>query len=262
MEKYLTFFHKSHGSIWQGKILAGTSGAVELCLALDSEQAAIIKNRPKIKAGCCGDFFIKRYNLPGLLNQLRSYFKNSRPQIVLEAAQILEENHIATPIVVAALTQKQLFRRCDYLITEKLSPRYKVVPAWLEKNSPQICYNALIQNFIPLLVKMHHGNLCHGDLSLRNIYCDAGLSDFGVLDLDGAKKFSSCKAEKICSAEVARLVSSFALYSKEYDKAALFCSEAVKKYNTLSKIRLDVSAVAAETELFMEHGKKYIAGLA
>ena len=261
MEKYRKFFHSSCGRIWYGNILTGSSGVVDLCLALDSEQAEIIKNRPKIKAGCCGGFFVKRYNLPGFFNQIRSFFKRSRPEIVLEASQILEKNHIHTPQVIAALSQMAIFRRCDYLVTAKLSAEQQVVPAWLEKVSPETMQHALIQNFIPLLVKMHQAGLSHGDLSLRNIYCDAALENFGILDLDGAKKFSSRRAGKICSAEMARLISSFALYTGGKIDTALWGAEVVKKYNSLAVFQLDEKIVSAQTARFMEQGKKYIAGL-
>ena len=158
--------------------------------AFELSKCAIIKDSRTTTTGCAHGLFVKRYNRRGLWRTLKRTFQLPRSYECLAAAIRLREAGITTPPVCLASRY--------YLITEAL-PADTV---FLDRK-PELAAGA-----IPVLAKMHAAGICHGDLSLRNIYFRNG--EYGVIDLDSVKLFSGGVPKSLRTRELARLISSCA----------------------------------------------------
>lgn len=157
------------------------SGAV-LPSGWDVPGMRLCKQRSYGRAVRGNGVFLKEYVYTSWLLRLRRTFSTPRPFIALAAARRLEELGIPTPRVLAAVRSRRPGEIRDLLVTAELPD--------------DVCYGdslakcltdaeMLIRELTPVVVRMHHGGLRHGDLSLRNWYRGSD-SAWGLIDLDGA----------------------------------------------------------------------------
>lgn len=152
---------------------------VKIIGCLESETARICKDRPKIRAVCNCGLFIKRYNLPGLLTQLRYRFRTPRPWQALQGAEKVLAAGVNTPLVLVAFREERQGIIRDYLVTKALPAGAVNGEAWSNN------LTELVPSVMNMLGKLHHAGIEHGDTSFRNWYQFG--NQWGVLDLDGCR---------------------------------------------------------------------------
>jgi tRNA A-37 threonylcarbamoyl transferase component Bud32 len=247
------------GSDWHGKILAGHSGIPELCMNLDSSGVALCKDRPKVKAGCCAGFFIKRYNMPGFFTQLRRRFKTPRPYRALAGALQLEKIGIATPEVIAALVETRNWVRREYLVTTSLSANSQTfLNAVSDGANADDLWQKLCCGVIPELCRLHDSGWIHGDLSIRNIYCDRDSGRYGFIDLDGMECCGRILPTADRCREIARLVSSYLIVFRAIEHRDEFICRAIESYRNSGGTSLKPDDVAAAMKSMIIRGEKYL----
>jgi tRNA A-37 threonylcarbamoyl transferase component Bud32 len=246
------------GAHWRGKILAGVSGIPELCMSLDSSGVALCKDRPKIKAGCINGYFIKRYNLPGFITQLRRRFKTPRPLKVLAGAEQLGKLGIYTPEVIAALVENRKLLRREFLVTAEL-PETTVTlhQKFRAAREPREIWELLMLRFVPDLCRLHDSGWVHGDLNLRNITFDSASGKCGLIDLDGMEKFSAPLSIRKRSREIARLVSGYSFMTRDTAPRDELISCAIDTYRKSCGVELDRNVIKTVTEQMIVRGGKY-----
>lgn len=248
---------RDFGRLWYGC----RNGIPALCVLLDAPETLLFKDRKKIKAGAVNGFFVKRYNLPGIFNQLRSYFKTPRPFRVLKGTELLHHSGIATPAVTGAFISWQGLCRQEFLVTELLDENNQFLNKMLLTGRKDEVWQLLLEKFIPALAKLHDAGAVHGDLSMRNLYLSKENSA-GMIDLDGMKFFSKAVPQAAREAELGRLISSFYMsipYAQGEIKDNVLVPEekiiqAIKCYSS----QLDVKNVRSCTEKFIRRGRKYL----
>ncbi|MEG1980337.1 MAG: lipopolysaccharide kinase InaA family protein, partial [Victivallaceae bacterium] len=113
----------------------------------------------------------------------------------------------------------------DYLITENITNQVcflnKCITDLLQL--PEVKFQQFIAALSEMTTQLHQHGICHGDLSLRNIYYrNAGLpeefaaKDFGLIDLDGAHNHASPLSLTARRGEAARIISSFVKLAQVY----------------------------------------------
>ena len=240
--KYSTCSLKYSGGRLCGKIRSGFAGsAAALCEKLDAPGTVLCKDRSKVKAAAIDGFFVKRYNLPGFLTQFRRRFKRSRPDRALSGAVALAALGIGTPEVFAALTEKRFFRRREILITAALDEKVKFLPAVCSELPAADAWQLLMDAVVPLVARIHQAQWCHGDLSLRNIYV-APDGTAGFIDLDGMTHYGRVP-ERVIALEVAKLVSSFMLYTGDVSRQDELTGAALARYREVSGYPLTQKSV-------------------
>lgn len=260
-EGFEKIFRKDSGSLWYGYVRAGNTGFPQLCSALDAPGARLFKDRAKIRAGQVGEFFIKRYILPGLVNQFRSYFKISRSFKVLRGTETVEKSGFSAPEVCAALISWDGLHRRDYLITRMLGRDEIFLAALMRDGKQSEVWQFLLEKFLPALRRLHDNGAMHGDLSLRNLYRDAD-GNAGVIDLDGIKHFSCPLKKKLRTWEIARLISSYYMCLPHTPEEN--CEDPVIPEKWISQIleayasELDSGEVSAMVKKFIRRGRKYL----
>ncbi len=149
-----------------------------------------LKDSTTVSAGVNGNLFIKRYNRKGVWRTLKRIVQVPRSYRCLAASIALRQAGIATPEVKLASKY--------YLITEALpeSTRYLNF------------YPELLENFLPVMLKMHDAGIFHGDLSMRNIYFLEG--HYGLIDLDSERLYPGGVPTDLRRKELARVISSCA----------------------------------------------------
>ena len=170
-----------------GLLREGFADAVtECCRRIDGKPDAVCKDRAKIRAVLVGDFFVKRYNLPGWWNQLRRPWRGGRPERVLLVTETLLAHELMAVPVVAALSEKSASGIRDYLITEifpaGMCEADKVLPL---PGSDDGGWQQLLTGILPVVAQWHNAGVEHGDLNLRNICVTADFSQVCPIDLDG-----------------------------------------------------------------------------
>ena len=251
-----TYFRDSD-RLWYGC----RSGIPALCLHLDAPETLLFKNRKKIKAGAVNGFFIKRYNLSGFFNQLRSYWKTPRPFRVERGAELLALADIKTPEVFAALISWKGFIRQEYLVTALLDEKNQFLNKMLFSGGKDEVWQILTDKFIPALARLHDAGAIHGDLSMRNLYLSED-GHAGMIDLDGMKFFSGKVPAAAREAELGRLISSFYMCIPEVPKEKggdavvpeEMTAQAVKCYPA----QIDMEKVRNHTARFIRRGRKYL----
>ena len=182
---------------------------IKLCRDLMDGNIEIIKDRPKIKAGVGGNFFVKLYKLPGAAAQIRRRFRKGRAYHCLFAADALHKCGALTPKTMAAVELRRGLHICDFLITEKLPGKCLTSDRFFseENYSGTGAWDFLMANILPEIVRIHNAGIAHGDLNLRNIYPDSGQA--GFIDLDGTCCNSAPLDIPVREKELARLLSGF-----------------------------------------------------
>lgn len=229
--------------------------------------AQIIKNRKKISAWLVDDLFVKRYNYRDVWTALRRNLKIPRPMRVLASSLRLRENNIPTPQVFAAIrTFRWYLPYCDYLVTAQTSTRQlycnKLVTEFASGNN----YRQFISGVVAMIVKMHNAGVEHGDLSLRNIFCQKDpkgfYSDWGVIDLDGCKIYprGGVPESRRCR-ELARVISSFLRSIQEETPSiklnmTAIISDFVTQYKELSGYNLASSKLDKRVKYLTERIRK------
>jgi len=230
-------------------------------MLLDAPETLIFKHRKKIKAGAVNGFFVKRYNLPGVFNQLRSYFKTPRPYRVQKGAQILSQADIKTPEIAGAFISWKGFRRREYLVTALLDEKNQFLSKMLFAGRKDEVWQLLTDKFIPALKRLHDSGAIHGDLSMRNLYISEE-SCAGMIDLDGMKFFTKAVPQAAREAELGRLISSFYM-SIPYAPGEIDTDVPVPEEKIIQALRcysgqLDAGNVRSCTEKFIRRGRKYL----
>lgn len=249
------------GAFWRGLAADPAAGPVlaELCGALDAPDTALCKDRPKIKAGCRENRFIKRYNLPGFWTQFRRRFRTPRPFRALAGAEHLAALGLETPRVVAALVETRNWVRREFLITELLPPGVELLSEAVARKGAdrRRLWELVLAELLPRVAALHDSGWVHGDLSLRNVYFHPDTGRCGFLDLDGAARRGRRGAPTgLREKETARVVSSFVLYARDPGSAATLLREAAERYADCSGVRLDPARLGRHLEHFIEHARR------
>ena len=185
------------------------AGAISVCDALlNGNCDRLFKDRKKISAGIAGEKFVKLYKLPGLAAQLCRLFRPGRAIHSLFAAEKLSGAGVETPQVLAAVRRIKKFKTCDLLITQCLDETEKTYDKLFSGNSAEENRNALLNEIVPTVAKLHQNNITHGDLNLRNIYRSKS-SSAGMIDLDGTTWHDSGLKMQQREYELARLCSGY-----------------------------------------------------
>ena len=256
-EKFDRICRLESGCLWHGLIREQTTGITAVCRQLDDPDTLLFHDSPKIKAGAVGEFFIKRYNLPGGWVQFRRFFKTARPYTVLKGAAHLEKLGIPTPEVKAAMTVwKGLIRR-EYLVTALLTDQDHLMNNFARENPPEKTWEVLSEKFLPMLAKLHDSGALHGDLNLRNLYL-AGNGKAGLIDLDGMKIGKAPLTLENRAHETARLVSGFLILYRKLEKWQSHTIAALKSYAAATGNVPDESSTLAVTEKFIQRAEKYL----
>ena len=201
------------------------SGAV-LPSGWDVGGMTLCKQRSHGRAVRGNGVFLKEYVYASRWDRFRQRFKTPRPFIALAAARRLEELGIPTPRVLAAARGIAPDGGIhDLLVTEEL-------PSDVVFGDREIrALSGMPIPLVPVVLKMHDGGVCHGDLSLRNWYSNPE-GVWGLIDLDGASVGKAVSTRRRTD-ELARLVSSS------------FC--AMHGYNgTLAGLRIEAEFFADE----------------
>ena len=156
-----------------------------------------------VQAAVNGRCFVKRINLRPRWAAFRHYFKRSRPELSLLAAEKLKKIGVETPQVLAVFRQyKNFMPRFDCLITEDIGANV----VFADKLPPT---EQLAVELCALLVNMHNHGIEHGDVNLRNLYRCKNTGKMGVIDLDGCRLSSRPVSPARRARELARLASAF-----------------------------------------------------
>lgn len=259
-EEFEKIFRKDSGALWYGFIRTGCPGLPQLCTTLDAPDTRLFKDREKICAGQVGEFFVKRHNLPGFVNQFRSYFKSPRPFKVLHGTDTVKKSGFSAPEVCAALVTLQGISRRDYLVTRMIGKDETFLNTLMREGKYDEVRQFLLEKFVPALRRLHDNGAMHGDLSLRNLYRDSG-GNAGVIDLDGMKHFSHPLSGKLRIVEIARLISSFHMNLPRPENIR---EDLVVPEKSISQI-LDAYAydiapgdVSIVVQKFIRRGRKYL----
>lgn len=158
-------------------------------------------------------YFVKRSNVPTLLDRVRRIGRLSRAQRNLLASERLAVLGIRVPKVLMALTTTlHGLPGPSYLVTEFL-PRpmtvHEALPAMLERQPPE--YWA--RKMAALMELLHRGGIVHGDLKMVNFLAVASPEEadgftLGLLDFDGTKLGTRPVSRRARRKELARAVSS------------------------------------------------------
>ena len=222
--EFHTFEHRENGAFWRGAVRCGNAlpsevgqEMIKLCRDLMDGNLNIIKDRPKIKAGVGGKYFVKLYKLPGTAAQFCRRLRKGRAYHCLFAAEALRKCGVQTPRVLAAIELHRNWRMCDFLITEALPDGVRTLNHQPEdaSGSGREMWNFIIEKILPEVVKLHNSGIAHGDLNLRNIYSSASV--VGFIDLDGTGFSSVPLSIPERERELARLVSGFLRFSSFKD---------------------------------------------
>lgn len=195
----------------------------------------LCKSRFKGRAVCGNGVFLKEYIYRSPWDRFRQRFRKPRPFVSLDAARRLNELSIPTPRVLAAVRgiSPEGYVR-DLLVTEELPPDVRFGDKLAAEESGD--RSALANELIPLVLRMHDGGLCHGDLSLRNWYRTPD-GAWGLIDLDGAELSGGGLSTFRRTDELARLASScFVCSTRPEDTAAglrMFVRSVAEKYTSL-----------------------------
>ena len=252
---FVHFFRVSRGCVWHGRARAGWSGCVEVCEALDAPGTELFHDSAKIRAGQAGGFFVKRYNLPGWITQLRRLFKPSRPEVVRHGAELLTALHIPTPQVMATAARWHFLWRREYLVTAMLAPGDRLLNEPLSGSAAAALWTMLLEKFLPMLVKLHDAGGIHGDLNLRNCYVSAA-GEAGLIDLDGMVTRRRPLRAAVREAELARLVSSYLKLCGIAEDWMEHAVRAADRYRELSGMKLSAAAVFRRMERIARHRKR------
>lgn len=180
------------------------------------EESVILKDSRTVTAGIKGEFFIKRYNKKTFWKALKRTLQSPRSYRCLAGAVRCEKAKIHTPQVLYA-------------------DRYFLVTRLLEENTLFLSRQPQkIFPLIPELVKLHENGLCHGDLSLRNIYCTKD-DHIGFIDLDSCRNFSGRLPVKYRIQEIARVLSSYFL-TVEGDFSNKIMENFLEKYENAANL--------------------------
>ena len=248
---------RASGARWRGFAAGDAAGFAALCGKLDGPEAVLCKDRPKITAGCVDGYFIKRCNLPGLLTQLRRRLRTPRPWRALAGARQLAALGIDTPAVAAALTESRGWVRREFLVTAALEPETEFFNRALDRGAPpETVWRKLMEDVLPLLVRLHDSGWIHGDVNLRNLYLRPD-GRCGMVDLDGMTPRRGGVAARFRVGETARLVSSFMICARDTGDAAERCREAAERYTAAGNFPLDAAAVRRAVRPLLERGKRY-----
>ena len=248
---------RESGCLWCGFIRPQTTGITAVCRNLDSPEARLFHDSAKIKAGSVDDFFVKRYNLPGILVQIRRFFKPARPLVVLRGAAHLESLSIPTPRVLGALTAWRGVCRREYLVTAMLGANDQLGNDLLLQTSAAEVWQVILQKIIPMLVKLHDSGALHGDLNLRNIYIDSSGSA-GLIDLDGMKIGSKSLSAAERAGEIGRLISGYMIYTGQRQDFSGYVAQALEVYGSLTAALPDEEETRSVTEKFIRRAEKYL----
>lgn len=251
-------FRKESGCLWYGYIPAGAAGLPGCCLRLD-KSPRLFKDREKIRAGAVDGMFIKRYNLPGMVNQLRSWLKMPRPFIALRGEKYLACAGIDTPEVLAAVVSLDFLRRREYLATALVEAPELFLNRMLLAGKSCEVWQILLEKFLPALKKLHDSGAIHGDLSMRNLYWKGERP--GVIDLDGMRFFAGKVPDELRIKECARVISSFYMsmpyapgeISSDLQIPAEKISAAAAAYG-----EIDPERIAFAVQKFIRRGRKYL----
>ncbi|MBO7329305.1 MAG: hypothetical protein J6W00_11105 [Lentisphaeria bacterium] len=260
-DKLQKIFRKDSGCFQYGFIRPGITGISAVCIALDAPGTRQLKNGRKVQAGIVETFFVKRYKLSGIFNQLRSYFKFPRPFKVLQGTEKITASGIETPEVYAALILWKNFYRKDYLVTSLLDEKNFFLNQMLKNGQSDEVWQLLLTGFIPALAKLHDSGVIHGDLSMRNLYLSSS-GNVGMIDLDGVKIFSAPVKNKYREMEIARLISSFFM-SMPRDPEKCGKEVAVPEEYVVAALeyyphKQNLNNVQKKIEKFIRRGKKYL----
>ena len=179
------------------------------------ERARIVKDSRSVKAGICGDYFVKRYNRRGFFHDLKRLFQVPRPLRCRRAAACLAARGFPTPEVC--------FASRHWLVTRLADGEF---------GSVRLPDPALTGR---TLAGLHALNFIHGDASMRNFYFAAGSPVLGVIDLDGARIFRRRIPQHLRLREIARAVSSWMIMSGHREETAAipkYLDEFLAAYNS------------------------------
>ena len=257
MEDFEKFSCSDPDCRWRGLIRRQAVGMTAVCLKLDDVGIRLFHNSSKIKAGEVDGFFVKRYNLPGVVTQIRRFFKSSRPLNVLYGAAHLESLQIPTPRVLAALSAWQGLRRREYLVTEFLRENDRLMNEVFNSLPREEVWQMILEKFIPMLAKLHDSGALHGDLNLRNLFLSAE-GAAGLIDLDGMEISAFPLNMDKRAREIARIVSSFLFKCRLFDRTAEYTAEALANYARYADNTPDEKNTIGKTEIFISRAKKYL----
>lgn len=162
----------------------------------------LVKLRSRGRAVVGNGVFLKEYIYRSRWDRFRQRFKTPRPFVSLDAARRLTELGIPTPrVLVAARGIAPDGDIRDLLVTEQL-------PSDVVFGDREIrTLTGMPLPLVAVVLKMHDGGVCHGDLSLRNWYSTPE-GEWGLIDLDGAT-VGKAVSKRLRTDELARLVSSW-----------------------------------------------------
>ena len=223
-----------------GLLREGCADAVtECCRRIDGKPDAVCKDRAKIRAVLVGDFFVKRYNLPGWWNQLRRPWRGGRPERVLLVTETLLAHELMAVPVVAALSEKSASGIRDYLITEifpaGMCEADKVLPL---PGSDDGGWQQLLTGILPVVAQWHNAGVEHGDLNLRNICVTADFSQVCPIDLDGGIIHRRRLPPGAVVRELGRLASAFFLAYQGIPPETL-AADICRSYHDLTGLSCD-----------------------
>ena len=164
------------------------------------ERARIVKDSRSVKAGICGEYFVKRYNRRGFFHDLKRLFQVPRPLRCRRAAAYLAKRGFPTPEVC--------FASRSWLVTRLADGEFGSVRV----PDPELTGRTL--------AGLHALNFIHGDASMRNFYFAAASPVLGVIDLDGARIFRRRIPRRLRLREIARAVSSWMIMTGRREETA------------------------------------------
>lgn len=237
---------------WDGVVRSGeipldaaADRAVGLCRQLQDGQCdKIFKDSSKIKAGIVDGFFVKMYKLPGVSAQLRRRFRTGRAIHCLFAAEAVSRAGVATPQVEAAIRRISGWHICDFLITRALTGEQNTCN-YLHCDSEQ-AFSFLSGNILSAVSTLHQNGIAHGDLNLRNIYCEPAMDYAGVIDLDGTVCRKKPLNKAIREIELARLASGYCKLFPENDPDHVV-EKLITKYEELCRVQCSEENILRRT---------------
>ena len=158
-------------------------------------------------------YFVKRSNVPTLLDRVRRIGRLSRAKRNYLASERLAALGIRVPKVLMALTTTwHGLPGPSYLVTEFLERPMTVhhnFPAMLERKDLEYW----VRKMASLMALMHRDGICHGDLKMVNFLAVAAPEEadgftLGLLDFDGTKLTGRPLSRRARRKELARAVSS------------------------------------------------------
>lgn len=166
-------------------------------------------------------YIVKHYFVKNFLFLLRRLVLPSLAVKIRQRGNLMEQNHISTPLLLAAVDSRQKFvyrgTTCLYEYVKPDKDKKQLQKEFENREKREV----IIVSVTSFLAKMHQAGIFHGDAKISNFLWveHSGNVDIHVIDLDDCR-FMKKLAVRQRIADLANLVFSFAWWNNKPNLAA------------------------------------------